>query len=177
MRQDNFEFTPRFKLLVYGNNTPHIKNVDGAMRRRLHILPFPHSIPREEQDPTLDAALRAEYPQILQWMVQGCLDWQACAGLTMPEAVQDATTAYLEAEDSFGGWVGERLVVDVVAFATGSDVYQDYRKHCDAQGDAALGSKRFAQQMEQRGFIRARSKDRDQRRGFKGCRLRQLSDV
>jgi putative DNA primase/helicase len=174
MRQDNFEFTPRFKLLVYGNNTPHIRNVDGAMRRRLHILPFPHSIPREEQDSLLDASLRHEYPQILQWMIQGCLNWQACNGLTMPEAVNDATQQYLEAEDSFGGWVDERLVRDISAFGIGADVYRDYRAYCEGQGDAALGSKRFAQQMEQRGFMRGKSKEK---RGFSGCRVKLLSDT
>lgn len=177
MRQDNFEFTPQFKLLVYGNHTPHIKNVDGAMRRRLHILPFPHSIPREEQDPALDSRLKAEYPQILHWMIQGCLDWQACSGLTMPEAVQDATSQYLEAEDSFGAWVEERLLQEPTAFSIGSDLYRDYKNHCEQQGDAPLGSKRFAQQMEQRGFSRAKSKTRDAKRGFKGCRIRLLSDT
>ncbi len=40
MRQDFFEFTPQFKLLVAGNHKPSIRNVDEAMRRRLHMVPF-----------------------------------------------------------------------------------------------------------------------------------------
>ena len=174
MRQDNFEFTPQFKLLVYGNNTPHIKNVDGAMRRRLHILPFPHSIPREEQEDGLDALLRHEYPQILQWMIEGCLGWQDCQGLTMPEAVSEATNQYLESEDSFGAWVDERLTRKVSAFALASDLYNDYKKYTEQAGDSTLGSKRFSQQMEQRGFSRARSTDYRRNRGFLGCELKPV---
>ncbi|MFN7882906.1 MAG: phage/plasmid primase, P4 family, partial [bacterium] len=40
MRQDFFEFTPQFKLVVAGNHKPSIRNVDEAMKRRLHLIPF-----------------------------------------------------------------------------------------------------------------------------------------
>ena len=40
MRQDFFTYTPKFKLLISGNHLPKLKNVDEAMRRRLHLLPF-----------------------------------------------------------------------------------------------------------------------------------------
>ncbi len=40
MRQDNFTFSPQFKLMIAGNHAPSLRNVDEAMRRRLNILPF-----------------------------------------------------------------------------------------------------------------------------------------
>ena len=36
MRQDFFEFFPQFKLFVAGNHKPAIRNIDEAMKRRLH---------------------------------------------------------------------------------------------------------------------------------------------
>ena len=35
MRQDFFEYTPQFKLVIAGNHKPAIRNVDEAMKRRL----------------------------------------------------------------------------------------------------------------------------------------------
>jgi putative DNA primase/helicase len=37
MRQDFFEFTPQFKLVIAGNHKPAIRTIDEAMRRRLHL--------------------------------------------------------------------------------------------------------------------------------------------
>ena len=69
-----------------------MRNIDEAMRRRLNIVPFvlkPVTI-----DKDLEAKLLAEGPSILQWMIQGCLDWQA-NGLVRPEVVQSATARIL----------------------------------------------------------------------------------
>jgi hypothetical protein len=70
MRGDFFEFTPAFKLIVVGNHTPHLRHVDEAMRRRLHLIPFNVTIPPEERDKNLAEELKAEWPGILQWMIE-----------------------------------------------------------------------------------------------------------
>ena len=165
-------YVVQFKLLVYGKNAPHVKNVDGAFRRRLHILPFAHSIPREEQDPQIAEKLRAEYPKILQWIIDGCIQWQE-AGLPMPEAMTVATDKYLDAEDSFGEWVESKLIRDPQASCTGADAYKSFREWAEGEGDTPMGRKRFAAQMQQRGFDPKRTKTA---RGFSGCRLRGIAD-
>jgi putative DNA primase/helicase len=53
MRQDFFEFTPIFKLVVAGNHKPGLRSVDEAIRRRFHLVPFTVTIPVEERDETL----------------------------------------------------------------------------------------------------------------------------
>jgi putative DNA primase/helicase len=40
MRQDNFTFTPQFKLTIIGNHQPVLHNVDDAAKRRFNIVPF-----------------------------------------------------------------------------------------------------------------------------------------
>jgi putative DNA primase/helicase len=45
MRQDFFEYVPQFKLVVAGNHKPGLRNVDEAIRRRLHLIPFTVTIP------------------------------------------------------------------------------------------------------------------------------------
>lgn len=61
MRQDSFEFIPKFKLLVSGNHMPKLKNVDEAMRRRLYLLPFTQTFRGRERDPHLAETLTHEY--------------------------------------------------------------------------------------------------------------------
>ena len=88
MRQDFFEYWPTFKLVFVGNHKPVLRNVDDAARRRFNIIPFTHK--PENPDKELKDKLRAEYPAILRWMIDGCLDWQK-NGLVRPAVVKEAT--------------------------------------------------------------------------------------
>ena len=83
MRQDFFEFIPSFKLIIAGNHKPGLRSVDEAIRRRLHLIPFSITIPSAERDPQLLERLKAEWPGILSWMIQGCRDWRSI-GLQPP---------------------------------------------------------------------------------------------
>ena len=96
MRQDFFDFTPTFKLFICGNHKPRLANVDEAMRRRLLLVPFTVQIPPAERDPQLAEKLEAEWPAILRWCIDGCLEWQRI-GLAPPAIVRDATDEYFAA--------------------------------------------------------------------------------
>jgi putative DNA primase/helicase len=93
MRQDFFEYTPQFKLLIAGNHKPALRSVDEAIRRRFNLIPFTVTIPPEDRDGTLTERLKSEWPGILAWMVQGCLQWQR-EGLNPPQTVRDATAEF-----------------------------------------------------------------------------------
>jgi putative DNA primase/helicase len=112
MRADFFAFAPQFKLVIVGNHKPSLRGVDEAIRRRLHLVPFTVTIPSEERDPQLSEKLKAEWPVILAWMIEGCLEWQE-KGLAPPARVVDATATYLAGEDSFEQWRDECAVPDV----------------------------------------------------------------
>jgi putative DNA primase/helicase len=60
MRQDFFEFTRSSSRSIVGNHKPAIRNIDEAMKRRLHMIPFTVTIPpeRRDQDPATEAAGR-----------------------------------------------------------------------------------------------------------------------
>ena len=111
MRQDFFEYFPQFKPIVAGNHKPGLRSVDEAIRGRLHLIPFTVTIPEEERDHNLAEKLKAEYPGILRWAIEGCLAWQQ-NGLNPPDIVRSATSEYMAAEDSVGRWMEERCVLD-----------------------------------------------------------------
>ena len=84
MRQDFFEYRPAFKLAIAGNHKPSFRSVDEAIRRRFHLVPFAVTIPPEERDGDLAEKLKAEWPGILAWLIEGCLAWRT-EGLRPPK--------------------------------------------------------------------------------------------
>jgi len=168
MRCDFFEFVPEFKLVIAGNHKPGLRSVDEAIRRRLHLVPFTVTIPEEERDLSLGEKLRLEFPGILAWAIQGCLDWQR-EGLNPPPVVREATTDYLAAEDAIGRWLDDRCVVRQGCWTTAGALFADWQSWCQQTGEPGFSQKRFTQQLEARGLERART---SRAKGFNGIGLR-----
>jgi putative DNA primase/helicase len=109
MRQDFFTYVPQFKLVVIGNHKPTLANVDDAARRRFNIVPF--ILKPAKPDHQLEGKLLAEAPAILQWMIEGCLDWQQ-NNLIRPQCVVDATAEYFSDQDLFHHWLDEACICE-----------------------------------------------------------------
>jgi putative DNA primase/helicase len=169
MKQDFFEFTPQFKLIVVGNHKPTLSNVDDAIKRRFTIIPFVRK--PVSPDRQLEQKLRSEWPMILRWMIEGCLDWQA-KGLLRPESVTATTEAYFEDQDLLGQWLDEKCDAerdnphkwDTVAAFFGS-----WSNYAIEAGEPPGSKKAFSEAMQSRGFHSARGGKGV--RTFKGVRL------
>lgn len=167
MRQDFFEFIPQFKLLIVGNHKPSIRNVDEAMKRRLHMVPFTVTIPAEKRDKRLPDRLLAERDGILAWALQGCLEWQK-HGLRPPPAVMAATEDYFEAEDAIGRWIDERCSMGPSQNASTATMFADWKAWAEANGEFAGSVKRFSESLIVRGFERHNTRAA---KGFQGIAL------
>ena len=170
MRQDFFEFTPQFKLVVAGNHKPAIRNVDIAMRRRLHMVPFTVTIPDDKRDKALPQKLLAERDGILAWAVAGCLEWQR-SGLKPPASVVAATEEYFEAEDALGRWLDECCLIGRNLTETTATLFAAWKAWADGAGESPGSQKRFADLLVTRGFEKWRDATGN-RRGFRGLTLR-----
>ena len=168
MRQDFFEFTPQFKLLVAGNHKPAIRNVDEAMRRRLHMVPFTVTIPPARRDKRLPERLLAERDGILAWAIEGCLEWQR-VGLRPPATVLAATDEYFEAEDALGRWIEECCERGSQHSEATAALYASWKAWAEASGEFVGSIKRFSQTLSARGFSPHRT---SAQRCFIGLRLR-----
>lgn len=171
MRQDFFEFTPQFKLLIAGNHKPGLRSVDEAIRRRFHLVPFAITIPAGERDLQLSGKLRTEWPGILKWMIAGCQAWQR-DGLAPPAAVLDATASYMEAEDATAAWIDERCSREPQAWTSSGDLFASWKSWADQAGEFVGSAKRFGQNLETRGFHPSRKTNG---RGFQGLVLNNLN--
>ena len=145
MRQDNFTFKPRFKLTSSGNHKPKLRNADNAMRRRLNIVPFTHKPARVDR--TLAEKLKKEWPEVLRWLIDGCIKWQQF-GLNPPTVVQEATDDYFEAQDYFKRWLDECCALDPNASEKSSALMENFQQWCIENKEEAVDSTRFRGMLE-----------------------------
>lgn len=164
MRGDEFEFLPKLKLVISGNNKPRLKSTDEAIRRRLCLIPLDVTIAPEKKDKFLNEKLRAEWPGILRWAIEGCLEWQR-DGLKIPDRVRAATADYLTDEDKWGQWIE-----DCVELRPGDPSSWELAEHLRASWFAWADG-----HNEQRG-TRQELSEALQRRGAQPCRKGARSD-
>ncbi len=173
MRQDNFTFIPKFKLLIIGNFHPVLKSVDDAMRRRFNIIPFTRK--PEVVNKGLEEELRAEFPQILGWMIEGCLKWQK-SGLQRPAAVDLATSDYFEEQDVFGQWLEEFCEIGPGFTAYTNELFHNWSLFADAAKEDVGTAKSFGGAMTKRGFVPGRDSKGKRLRFWKGVQLQMVCD-
>jgi len=170
MRQDFFTFFPQFKLVIAGNHKPAIRNIDEAMRRRLHLIPFTITVPPEQRDKQLQSKLLTERNAIFAWGVQGCLAWQR-EGLKAPQCVLDATEEYFESEDAMGRWLEERCVRIPTAKSLTTELFTDWKQWAEAAGEFMGTQRRFSDLLMARGTEKWRNSSGI--RGFQGIGLKE----
>lgn len=109
---ESFEFAPTFTIWLVANHTPRVNPEDGAMWRRILLVPFTHTVPPDMVDPKVKVALtdpKVAGSTVLAWIVKGCLRWRE-DGLQVPESVRAATAAYRRDQDPLADFVDECLV-------------------------------------------------------------------
>lgn len=152
LRQEFFEFEPEFKVFFTTNHKPIIKGSDEGIWRRIRLVPFTVTIPKEKIDKDLPKKLEAEMPGILRWAVEGCLKWQK-EGLGEPEAIKQATSGYREEMDILGPFLNEVCTINPIAKIEAKILFEEYKKWCFDNDEAfPLKNRAFYRQLETRGF-------------------------
>jgi putative DNA primase/helicase len=174
MRQDFFTYQPQFKLTIVGNHKPVLRNVDEAARRRFNLVPFTRK--PAQPDRQLETKLQHEWPAILRWMIEGCLDWQA-NGLLQPDAVKAATAEYFDNQDLFGQWLEDECDVEAgndYKWETTATLFTSWSEYAQRAGESPGSKRSFSEAMQRRGF--EPSKGSKGVRIFRGVRKRPDQD-
>ena len=160
MRGNFFEFVPQFKILICGNHRPRLTSVDEAMRRRMHLVPWNVVIPTEERDPSLTEKLKAEWPAILGWAVEGVLHGRR-DGLKPPQVITDATDEYLSyrRQDRSLDWGPMSSNCNFTAGSTSA--FDDYKGWCEKNNEQPGSQRRFSQELLSRQGISKPNAERE----------------
>jgi putative DNA primase/helicase len=156
LRKEFFEFLPEFKIFFTTNHKPIVKGDDEGIWRRIRLIPFTHTIPKEEVDRHLPEKLRKELPGILRWAVEGCIKWQQ-EGLSEPEEVKAATDEYKEEMDLLSNFLSEHCVVLPDAKVAVNDIHKAYMNWAEENGEYPMKQRVFSSRLQMRGFSKRKS--------------------
>jgi P4 family phage/plasmid primase-like protien len=148
---EEFTFDPQMKIWLASNFRPKIRGRDEAIWRRVLLVPFNVTIPRNERDGHLADRLIEEMPGILNWAVDGCLRWQA-EGLWPPDSVVAAVKEYRLTEDQIGRFLDDEAdISDIycVPFGKLRDAYADW---CAREDEAPYTEQAFGRELAARSF-------------------------
>lgn len=145
---ETFEYLPQFKLWLTTNRRPRIDGGDEAIWSRVREVPFMADF-RGREDRNLEKTLRAELPGILNWAIQGCLDWRE-HGLGTATAIEESTADYRAGEDVLGSFLSERCELDGEVPKT--ELRAAFEAYCDELGEQPLNAAQLGRELATRGI-------------------------
>lgn len=151
MHKDYYYYQPQFKLWLAVNHPPIVRGTDHAIWRRIQRIPFTVTIPEAAQDKDLPAKLQEEFPGILRWCLQGCMEWQA-QGMDTPTTVSVATDEYRADMDIMGAFLEARCERSESARTSKRDLYDAYCLWCAASGEEILSQRAVSYRLAERGI-------------------------
>ncbi len=126
------EFVPVFSPWLVTNHRPAIPEQSEAIWRRVRLVPFTVTIPKNDRDPVLQGKLLNELPGVLAWIVEGARSYLDI-GLQPPPTVADATTDYRSDENVVGRFVDECCIAG--GWVAAKDLYNAWKGWCTGNGE------------------------------------------
>ena len=142
MREEFVEIDPVFKLTISGNHKPAVRGTDDGIWRRLLLVPFDVQVPKDEVDPMLPAKLWAERAGVLNWLLDGALDYLN-GGLREPAHVTAATEAFREDSDPIRTFLADACKVSGLPedFELAKDLVEAFQVWQRDQGGQSWGNR------------------------------------
>jgi len=147
-RQPTFTIEPTAKHLYAANQLPDAAVDDDAFYRRILLVAFPTTIPREQRDPRLDEKLRDELPGVLNWALDGLdrlLDQQGFTGDRGPQATRNTWESW---GSSLGKFKDAAIERDPESAVPKEKLYNAYLRFCRERGIPAIsGQQKFTSEF------------------------------
>lgn len=153
MRQNFFEFEQTFDIFLIVNHKPVIKGTDEGIWRRVRLVPWDHTIPREARRPQEEVVqeLLQERSGILNWLLAGLRDWQADHLWIAPE-VRAATDNYRFEMDTLKPFIDDYCILKPHLSVPVADLYAAYSGYCVLASETPLTKRDFARKIRDRGI-------------------------
>lgn len=146
--ENEFEFTPEFKLWVATNHEPVIRGTDLGIWSRIRLIPFNFRIPDDQIDRNLKSKLKRELPGIMKWAVDGYFMW-AVDGLKQPQSVLDATKLYKNNMDVISSFLDACVRIGPGSEGA-TDLFQAYATWAKENNEYEMKSTKFGIEMSKR---------------------------
>lgn len=152
LNKEFFGFYPQFKLTISGQHRPDIRNADEGIWRRMQLVPWLVTVPKEKIDLHLGEKLRAEASGILNRMLEGLRDYLE-HGLIVPDAVTEATADYRRDSDPLGRFLQACVTHEAGGRVQSSYLHEVYCAWAKANGAAEWSNKGLTNALKERQFV------------------------
>lgn len=153
-----FSFNPSHKLIVASNHLPIVAGTDHGIWRRIRVARFEARFDENKRDVHLLEKLMGEASGILNWMIQGCMEWQE-QGLATPYSIDAATLEYRDSLDVVGQFIEQCCTTAAAdpenarAYKVGASVLVDaYQQFAQTNALPQMSGRALAHELKQRGF-------------------------
>jgi putative DNA primase/helicase len=168
LHQNPFDFEPTHKLWLSVNHLPRVDDDSYAMWRRVDRIPFRVKFVKAEKavqgervaDEDLRLKMKEELSGILNWAIQGCIEWQRKKGLYAPKEVNEATEEYRKESDFMGRFFEDEVDIEEGCFETINCMHKTYQRWCAKNEERPLNKSNFGRKLSERGI-------KSERRGTK----------
>lgn len=156
MYKDAFEVRAQQKVFISTNYTPSLDGTDFAMRRRIALINFPHSLTDAQKDVRLPEKLKAEWPGILGKLILAARSWSTY-GLQVPQSVQDSVAEYMDENDEVQAWLDSECEADAEAVSVTHELYRSYAGYIEASRCKPMVPAAFGKVLGKKGFAKRRT--------------------
>ena len=143
-------YKPFAKMIFAMNTLPEISNFDGAIQRRLVIIPFNRKFEEHEKDFELkEGKLHIELDGILMWALEGLKslasrDKTANQGFITPKVCQELLAQYKNDCNPIDQFLNDYVIVKEGSDIRSIQLYEAYVEFCKSIGIKADSDQKFA---------------------------------
>jgi putative DNA primase/helicase len=153
-----FSFVPTFKIFMVTNHKPVIKGTDHGIWRRIKLVPFTTTIEEARQDKHPEQKLMEEWPGILNWILEGTVQW-CSERLKTPPDITRATDEYRGEMDVIGNFIKERCIQGPGCFIRARELFKVYQDWCDENNEHACSERFLGLRLKELGIEQKRKGD------------------
>ena len=139
---EEFQFKSEFKMWIACNYKIVVRGTDKGIWHRMRLIPFEAEFEGKNEDKNLENKIKAEYPQILSWAIQGCLQWQK-EGLEMPDEIRIATNEYRDEMDIVRSFAKDRIKMKPGNKIKASLIYTAYKQWARDGNEYMMSNQKF----------------------------------
>jgi putative DNA primase/helicase len=147
--QDTFTISPRAKHMYSTNQLPDAAVDDDAFYRRILLVSFPTTVPRDERDPHLQAKLEKEYSGILNWAIEGLKRLQKQGKFTGDESPEQTRQTWEAWGSSIKKFKNDCMEVEADNHVSKQDAYAAYVDWCQENGLPAESQRKMTRKLKE----------------------------
>jgi P4 family phage/plasmid primase-like protien len=154
---DMLHFNPKYKnpfsaratarIIIATNVRPPFRDRSDGIWRRLVLLPFPVTIPEEQQNKKLADELKAELAGILNWSIDGAKRLREQRVFTEPSASREAKQEYQLESNPARSFLHESYTFDSNSTIETTTLYYAYQHFCEMNGYKPLNEANLGKEV------------------------------